>query len=861
MKDKVERLMKDRAKYKAEIKKYKADIRSRIDEHRDELERNQEYFQEQIFSLTEERDELFEQVNLSRDLVFNEKERLRSEFGKKITAEKKRLESLYSSKNSATSVRLQETVDKLQERLNTQLEEKERIREEYETQMNLLAEQHRKSSEQSQEDIRKAQQAVDREREEIRRSTQLFQTEKETSIAILRREKNQEIQALIAEKDTVIQSLEFTLKNFQKEKELMEKDHNRAITDLNCTHELSLRERNGVINRLKDTHSRAMDQARTKYEGQITHLTEKATMDLEELAEKHRKEKVMMDANHTDMVKEVRNEAVRQIQELGNEVGTYKQRMAEVERDSKILIDKANNDAEELVRRIEKEKEQAIDILKREMSSEHQEAVKDRDDTIIELERLNHALGAQVGHYRSAMENMKHDTARIKQQFVSNLNKQKDEDDRAISERESRIVNLEAEIKTVHDRTAHQLNIAKQSIETLQYEKTDIETKLRASEEAHNDIQRRLEQAELQRSTIAGNYEKRIARIKQDFTTKMENVTTTESTKYQAELKQLQEKLATAEKQLDNMKVHYTQELNNQRRELLQHSEKESKTLRADLEKVHSNNATLTTTLGKDRKRFLLTMETESNKAKAREYELNKQLEQVQQDLKHSQSVIEANREQFSIQLNAMTGLTSPEKEELKRLKEDLALKDEQLDKLKAFSTDLTKKLNGMRTIIARSQNELAEEKEKMAKEKKELVLKDEQLEKLKAFSTDLKKQLNDMRTTIARSQNELAKEKEKMDKELKKKAVLVRDPNSEDKIRKMRDDCIEALRKNNIELNVLKQENLAIKREVINLEKQLREKEEAYNQVCGTIANKTARITELESMLSDAVRKLISTD
>ena len=397
MKNTVERLMKDRTKYKAEIKKYKADIRSRVDEHRNELEHNKEYFQEQIFSLTEERDELVEQVNLSREENFNEKERLRSEFAK-IATEKKRLESHYGGKNSTTTTRLQATIDKLQERLNAQLEEKERIREEYETKMNLVTEQHRNAIEQSQEDIRKAQQAVSREREEIHRTAHLFQTEKETSIAILRREKDQEIESLNAEKDTVIQSLEFTLKNLQKEKELMEKEHIRAITDLNCAHELNLQERNRVINRLKDTHSRVMDQDRVNYESHITHLTEKATRDLEAVAEQHHKDKVLIDAKNIDKINEIRVEAERQIQELGNEVSTYKQRMMEVERDSKILIDKANNDTEELVRRFEKEKEQAIDVLKREMSSEHQKAIKDRDDTINELGWFNHVLGANRGY-------------------------------------------------------------------------------------------------------------------------------------------------------------------------------------------------------------------------------------------------------------------------------------------------------------------------------------------------------------------------------------------------------------------------------------------------------------------------------
>ena len=152
---------------------------------------------------------------------------------------------------------------------------------------------------------------------------------------------------------------------------------------------------------------------------------------------------------------------------------------------------------------------------------------------------------------------------------------------------------------------------------------------------------------------------------------------------------------------------------------------------------------------------------------------------------------------------------------------------------------------------------------------------------------------LENMKIQNAKEKEELSKEKEELSKEkeeLKKKTnTPVRDLVMEANLRKMRDDCIEALRKNKIELNELKQENLVIKREANNLEKQLQEKEASIKQISGSsvslkenyiqtlnnqktewdkkvkekervIGEKSARITELESMLSDAVRKLTDT-
>ena len=640
-KDVVEKLMKERTKYKNEIKKYKTDLRSLTEDHRVEFERSQEYFQEQIISLTDERDNLAEKLNLSREQIFNEKERLRIEFSKKITAEKKRLDNVYGGKNSTTISRLEKTIDNLQERLNAQMEEKERIREEYDNQINLLTDQHRNATEQNQEIIRKSKHDLDLEREEIRRSIQLLQNEKETTITLLRREKDQEIQNLIAEKDTVIKSLEFTVNNLHKDKELMKKDYDREISNLNCEHDLNLRERNTIINRLKDNHINATNQAHTKYESQLKYLSDKAVEDIEVLSKEHQKEKVIINAKHTDNINEIKANFTEKLKEIENELDFYKNKILKTENESKILIDKSNKDTEERILQIERDNKQYIDTLKRDIDRDHQENIRIRDDTINELERLNHSLGAQVGHYRSAMDNMKNDIGRIKQQFILNLNKQKEDDERAISERETRISNLESEIKKIYDSTSQQLNTAKQTIEKLQYEKVDIEIKLKSTEEINN----------------------------------------------------------------------------------------------------------------------------ENSRLKVIEDNLNKKIEQLQRDLQHSQNIIEDNKQQFTTQLNAITGLTNPEKEELKNIKNQLSLKNEQLSKLKTFSENLAdnlasnqktldntqKELNKERNEIAKERNEIAKERIEIAKERnemskelaKQLASKDEQLAKLKTFSENLKKKFN----------------------------------------------------------------------------------------------------------------------
>ena len=114
--------------------------------HREELENNETYFQDQINNLLDEKDELEERVKLTQDEITNEKDRLRTQFNNKLKLEKKRIDA--NNKNSLMAIsQLQSTVDELKECLNTQIDEKEIIHQDYKNQIKLLTEQNRIANE------------------------------------------------------------------------------------------------------------------------------------------------------------------------------------------------------------------------------------------------------------------------------------------------------------------------------------------------------------------------------------------------------------------------------------------------------------------------------------------------------------------------------------------------------------------------------------------------------------------------------------------------------------------------------------------------------------------------------------------
>ena len=1065
--------MRDKAKYKAEIKKYKTDIRSRVSEHSNELERNQEYFQEQIIALTEERDDFCEQVQTARDDVFNEKERLRTDFSKKLAAEKKRMESRYGGKNT-TAIRLQASLDKLQERVTQQLEEKERLREENETQLTMVNDQHRAEMEAHQDEIRKTRHIVDRERDDIRKSVQLFQTEKESALAVSRRERDQALADLAAEKDSVVQSLQNVVVSLKRDKELTDRDRERILTDTKSEHDHVITSRNRTIEQLKDTHARSIDQLKIHYEGKLSFLNDKNTKNLETAEEKHSRELQDKVRVNEALMNNVQIESVRQVQELADEIAIQKQKTQESEANSQRVLEQLKRENAEKIENIKREHMVQTEDTKRIVEKEHNEGVRDRDDTITELERLNHALGGQVGHFRSAMENMKGDTDRIKQQFVATLNKQKEEDEKAVKEREERITNIKAELAALHSRTTNQLDDARSKlnilttqlqdaesrnktaedvrdnlqlhIEKLEMQRSsvasnledarkklnvstthlqalelrnktaedirddlqlrvdklemqrnnmvngleDVRNKLnvstaqrqaaeirsKAAEDARDELQRRtdklelqlnsvasnledtrkklnvsttqshsaelrskaaedirdalqlrVDKLELQRNSIADSYEQRIERMKVDFSskanvnldmvkkeyseklevsernavniadelkkfkavsctslnsqrqellarsekesqtirqeldeTKAKLVTVNKSLassrmqfvtqlgnmtksneeqasklkEYSEKLEESQRNMARSETELRHIKSVAADTLNQQRRELLAHSEKESQAIRQELDETKAKLDTVTNSLAASRKQFVTQLDSITISNKEQASKSKEQIEKLTAGLANATTNLQTSRAQFANQLNAMSHLTSPEREELKNVKIEMEKKDKKLESLQKFSTDLVAQITRLRTELDTPNKSIEQEKLRLAAERKELE---------------------------------------------EKAANPIRDTAIENKLKKMRDDCIEALRKQKIEISELKQDNTTVHLKMSVLERKLEEKESALSQAtkngketeasfCTKLEDqkrksdedlqaKTAQVTKLETMLSDAISKI----
>lgn len=149
----VEKLMDERIKLKGDIKK----LTSRVNASREELDTSQAYYQGQVTSLLDERDELSEQVERYKD----EAQRAQSEATNKVAIEKRKHETKIDAKANEI-IRLNAKVESMLGQIQTNELEKEQQRE-------ALELSYRRQLEQVSERARSASQGTDAERADAHR--------------------------------------------------------------------------------------------------------------------------------------------------------------------------------------------------------------------------------------------------------------------------------------------------------------------------------------------------------------------------------------------------------------------------------------------------------------------------------------------------------------------------------------------------------------------------------------------------------------------------------------------------------------------------------------------------------------------
>ena len=191
----IEKLVKDKSKYKAELKS----LRNELNNQNLLNHNNYEFLNNQLIIITEDRDDLFEQVE---QLTSNEpiiKEKLRLEFSKKLANEKTKVIENYNNKELDTS-KLKHDVIMLKTKLDSVVYEKEQLKSDFNKMTENLK--HNNNIQQLQEEVNFLKRNLQQEKFNIQKKVQMINDEKMEDLNLLKTQKEQQFTDLNIEKLT-----------------------------------------------------------------------------------------------------------------------------------------------------------------------------------------------------------------------------------------------------------------------------------------------------------------------------------------------------------------------------------------------------------------------------------------------------------------------------------------------------------------------------------------------------------------------------------------------------------------------------------------------------------------------------------
>ena len=445
----AKKLAKDKEKLKDKLRRLLDDVEDKSEEHRKEMEKSQNYFEEQLNDITEERDKAYDDLENMRNAMISEKEKIRNNFEEKLNKHKESLEKRYVSKDSQVVKRLENTIVVLQERVNQQIEERDRLKDTTEQFYIQREENLRQTITDLEEQFRKLKDTQIRDRQDMNKTAKTFNDEKEFMMAKLRKEKEDEISNVIAEKNAAFVSLQ-SLKE-QIEKRAKNADAQRDEEMCKMKFEVADAKRNFETKYAECTivFKNSIAEIKQQYEGKLYSQDQQHKTEVEQLRKEYENNYYNITGETSRKIEHVITEKDSKITELTN------------------TLARLNKQLETTTGADSKKYEHIICDLQCQYENKDKE-VKDaylRHEKIVgELTDSNIRLKEQLAIVKDNSKKLQDYSQNINSQMVSTVTKQKEQAEKDIASRDMTIDRLDRQLKKITEESIDRVNSAERKL-------------------------------------------------------------------------------------------------------------------------------------------------------------------------------------------------------------------------------------------------------------------------------------------------------------------------------------------------------------------------------------------------------------
>jgi len=812
VRDTVEKLVKEKTKLKNELKKYANELKSKTIDHQVELENTQGYFQEQITALTEEKDDLLEQVGQNQDVIFQEKEKLRNDFRRKIASETKRLESRLGGKNSTNVNRLNSTISKLQSQLSQQSEESERQILAHESQLHEKGDACQKQIENLTDRLFQVNQTVKTERSDMRKMTLLLADEKEAFKRNCQRDSENDLERVLSTNRTTISTFESVIGDMERKMQDMEKEYNKSMELSDKNHNTVIKKRDMSLNKLTQQHIEDFEKITQNLNSKYQRKLQEKDVEISDLEKKMVRQEDEITYKYKNMIANAMRHSEKIGKDCAVEIEVCKQKLLSSEQ-------KLENDYKS------KSLEFADNLKKQNILSEnalasmkltHKTTIRDleitRENAIKELENENQKLGSQVSYIHTAMENMETDTDRVKKKFIETLNTQNEEFGKVLHERDEKIEMLENKVKVVYNECSDKITYAKSQLQNCEIKLENEKQRCVLKDDQLNQLNRSSKRLEEQADSISDSYEKRVVTIHKECELDIQAIKNTAKEELDRELSLCRKEYENEEeKSKIAVAAIYSQ---------IQDRDDTINKMKIDSEEFKDIIQNLEIKLALVKKSIDQNKQTYKNKMdKMEDIYTNKiASEKRQSDDKHNLIVNDlTNKLKSSIKtiksdkvntVSIMKKLQTERddyvtkleltKKKLEARESELRIMNEAIKTIKSVNVNTVSIMNKLQTERDDYVTKLELTKKKLEARESELRIMSEAIGSIKRQFADALNQCSDYKKTLSTIEDD-----HKI--VVKKLSIRPRDNETEKRLKKMRDDCLNSLKEKSKSLDQMK--------------------------------------------------------
>lgn len=631
----AQKLSRDKKKLKAQLRKFSEELKHRVIDHRDEMEKLQNYYREEIRSLTEERDRLLDDLHNSKNDLFDEKERLRSQYSEKIQEYRDKLNKKYGS--STQTKRLEKTILTLQDQLNDQLDEQDRMKETLEKHFADKEEAFRKDFAEKDSQLRALRIEILQEREELSRLNRNSSDEKERFKAMCEKQKQEEINQILGDKHTAITQIENTKKHLQHANDTLRSQ----IIDLQEQHARDIYNNELKLQELVESYSSSIKEERELLETRCYQTKLQYDRDLESATEKLQENLEIQRATHEQAIQELQRSHLIEMENADRELRRSQDRLFDAKENMKEELAKKEKEILAGLQLQVKDIKARFDIDCEEMKKNYKKAEEKLSAEIGRVTDHAQKMEQQVAFYKGMTERIKENTASMNDQFIKNLNRQNILHKTALDERDNKIRLLETETQALQDEFLRRLNDCQQRVKIAE-EKSE-----KSAEEQNRarELCKEKDEHILASKKEILKLEHRLTTSKSDFLEKINNLAKTPVTvvdhEYRDKYEQLQQHFTTAKARIDAIQKEYDHLVIENGKEL-------SKIKAENEEKIQAKECELKTTV--------LSLK---NLKQIFDVEKQKSVEAISKLTKDSEMKIKALEERYDREQSKATSLSS----------------------------------------------------------------------------------------------------------------------------------------------------------------------------------------------------------